>query len=129
MPAAPEHPTELAETYFDAWQARDWPRLRSVLADDATFVGPMGRAADADECVAGLTGMSRILDRIEVHTRTVAGDDVITWSDLHYVVGVTAPTANWMRVRDGRIAAVRVAFDPRELLEALAAADEDRDDG
>ena len=32
-----------AATYFEAWQARDFARLRSVLADDVDFAGPLGQ--------------------------------------------------------------------------------------
>ena len=33
--------TTAAATYFDAWKARDFTRLRSVLADDVDFAGPV----------------------------------------------------------------------------------------
>jgi ketosteroid isomerase-like protein len=36
-----------AATYFEAWQARDFPRLRSVLADDVDFAGVLRSAATA----------------------------------------------------------------------------------
>ncbi|MDO9457525.1 nuclear transport factor 2 family protein [Nocardioides sp.] len=109
---------KIAETYFAAWQDRDAETLRSILADDATFRGPLGTADDADACVAGLIGMAQVLDRIEVRARVVEGDDVITFFDLHTTVAPPAPTANWTHVEDGRITAIRVAFDPREILAA-----------
>lgn len=130
-----EHPTTpaaeaeaLAATYVAAWQARDWARLRSVLADDVTFRGPLGAADGADDCVTGLQRMAAILDRIDVQARASstsgAGEDavtdVITWFDLHSTVAPPAPTANWSRVRAGKIVAIRAAFDPRALLEGLA---------
>jgi hypothetical protein len=34
--------TDVAGTYFEAWKAGDFERVRSVLADDATFDGPLG---------------------------------------------------------------------------------------
>jgi hypothetical protein len=34
--------TAAAATYFDAWLARDFARLSTVLADDVDFAGPMG---------------------------------------------------------------------------------------
>jgi hypothetical protein len=43
---------------------------------------------------------------------------VITWFDLHTTVAEPAPTANWMRVEDGLITEIRVAFDPRGILAA-----------
>ena len=66
-----------AATYFEAWQARDFARLRSVIAGDVDFAGPLGLA-------------------------TSLADPV--------------PVANWMRVQDGKITRIRVAFDPRGIV-------------
>ncbi len=109
-------PEQLAETYFTAWESKDFDTLRSILADDATFRGPLGTADDGDACVAGLSGMAQILERIDVTRRWVDGDDVITWFDLHTSVAEPCPVVNWSRVRDGRIAEIRVTFDPRPLI-------------
>ena len=68
-----------AETYFAAWQARDFGRLRSVLADDATFCGPLGTADTGDDCLAGLQGMAQILTGINIVKVFVDGPDVLTW--------------------------------------------------
>ncbi len=108
-------PTDLARTYFDAWQAGDWDRLRSILADDATFAGPMGVADDAEACIAGLRGMSKMITRLEIRAMVADETDVITWYDL--VVGdKTLPTANWSHAEEGRITRIRAAFDPRPIL-------------
>ncbi len=39
---------EIGAAYFRAWRARDWTTLRSLLADDASFRGPLGSADDAE---------------------------------------------------------------------------------
>jgi hypothetical protein len=109
-------PGQLAETYFRAWKDRDFATLRSILADDATFRGPLGRADSADECVAGLTGMSQMMTDIVVQKRVVDGADVLTWFDLHTTDAPPCPTVNWSHVEGGRIATIRVVFDPRPLL-------------
>jgi hypothetical protein len=44
----------IAATYFDAWKARDFTRLRSVLADDVDFAGPLARVRGGDDCLRGL---------------------------------------------------------------------------
>jgi hypothetical protein len=54
----------LAATYFRARLAHDFATLRSVLADDATFRGPLGTADDAETCVAGMTAMAKIITDI-----------------------------------------------------------------
>jgi SnoaL-like domain len=105
----------VAETYFRAWKERDFTTLRSILADDATFRGPLGTADDADACVKGLEGMSQILDDIVVQHVFVDGQDVLTWFDLHTTVAPPAPTANWQHIEDGKITRIQVAFDPRAL--------------
>ncbi len=56
-----EDPRTFAATYFQAWKAKDFATLRSLLADDATFRGPLGSADDADTCIQGLKGMAQIL--------------------------------------------------------------------
>ena len=90
--------------------------LCTVLADDVTFVGALGTADGAEECLAGLQGMSKIVTQVDVQHRWVDGADVITWYDLHTATTDPLPTVNWMHVVDGRIDRIRVAFDPRPLL-------------
>ena len=111
-------PAQVAETYFRSWVAGDFATLRDLLADDATFRGPLGTADDGDSCLSGLRGMHAILRDVVILKRIVDGPDVLTWSELHTAVAPPAPTANWMRVEDGRITAIRVTFDPRALLAA-----------
>jgi ketosteroid isomerase-like protein len=107
--------TVAATTYFEAWQARDFARLRSVLADDVDFAGPLGQVKGGDECQAGIEGMSRIMTSIEVRKVFDAGPDVLTWFDLATSVAETVPVANWMHVEDGKITRIRVAFDARGI--------------
>ncbi len=106
----------IAETYFDSWKNKDFETFRSILADDVTFNGPLGTAADADECVQGIKGMSEIVTDIVVTKMFVDGPDVVTWFDLHTSVAPPCPTANWSHVEDGKVTRIRVAFDPRPLV-------------
>ena len=67
-----------AAIYFDAWQARDFARLRSVLADDVDFAGPLGQVRGGDECLRGLQGLSEIMTGIQIQKVFTAGSDVLT---------------------------------------------------
>lgn len=109
-------PTAIAERYFVHWMAGDFDAVRDVLADDVTFVGALGTADGADDCVAGLRGMSQIVTEVDVVHRWADESDVITWYDLHTATTEPIPTVNWMHVADGHIARIRVTFDPRPLL-------------
>lgn len=106
------------ETYFRAWQDGDFESLRSVLADDVSFRGPLGQADGAEQCVAGLRGMSQLMKGVEVRVRVVEGSDVISFFDLLTDIAPPAPTANWSHVEDGLITSIQVAFDPRAILTA-----------
>ncbi|HET9895341.1 MAG TPA: nuclear transport factor 2 family protein [Streptosporangiaceae bacterium] len=106
---------EIGATYFDAWMRGDFDAVRAVLADDATFEGPLGRASNADECVAGLRRMSQIVTDIVVRKTFVDGPDVLTWYDLHTAATEPVPTVNWRHVTEGKIDWIRVTFDPRPL--------------
>jgi hypothetical protein len=104
-----------AATYFEAWQARDFARLRSVLAEDVDFAGPMGQVKGADDCLRGLEGLAQIMTGIDVRKVFTAGSDVLTWYDMATTVADPVPVANWMQVADGQITRIRVAFDPRGI--------------
>jgi ketosteroid isomerase-like protein len=116
--------TTAAAIYFDAWQAGDFARLRSVLADDVDFAGPLGRVKGGDECLRGLEGLAKIMTGIQIRkvftagsagSAGPAGSDVLTWYDMATTVADPVPVANWMQVEDGKITRIRVAFDPRGL--------------
>jgi hypothetical protein len=111
-----DDPGTIASAYYRAWREKDFITLRSLLADGVTFLGPLGRADDADSCVQGLQGMSQIVTDIVIHKIFVDGPDASTWFDLHTSVAPPCPTASWIHVEEGKVASIRATFDPRPLL-------------
>ena len=103
----------LAATYFRAWKAKDFATLRTLLADDVTFRGPLGNADSGDECVNGLKRMSTILTDVVIHKIFVDDADTLTWFDLHTTNAPPAPTASWSHFEDSKISSIRVTFDAR----------------
>jgi len=106
---------DVVATYYEAWKTKDFAKLRSVLADDVTFVGPLGRANGAAECARGIEGLAQVTTDIVVQKRWVEGPDVLTWFELHTNVAPPMPVANWSHVEDGKITRIRATFDPRPL--------------
>lgn len=104
---------QAVRTYFDAWKTKDFDTLQSVLADDVSFVGPLGRAEGAADCRRGIEGMSQIVTDIVVKKVFVDGSDALTWFELHTKHASPRPTANWSHVEEGRITRIQVAFDAR----------------
>lgn len=111
-----ETPANIAGRYFEAWRAKDLEAYRALLADDATFAGPLGTAEGADECVEGMRGLARVTTDVVVRKMLGDATDVITWFDLHTASAPPCPVANWTHVEAGRITRIRVTFDPRPLL-------------
>lgn len=107
---------EIAAAYFQAWREHDPGALRALLAEQATFAGPLGTAEGADEMAAAIQRLFAITTDVVVQAMAVDGDDVITWFDLHTTVAEPTPVANWSQVRDGKIVRVRATFDPRGII-------------
>jgi len=110
------HSTRVANAYFTAWKARDFAALRALTAEAVSFVGSLGQANGADECVRGLQGLSNIMTDTVIQKMLADESDVMTWYELHTKVAAPCPTVNWMHLEDGKIKRIRVTFDPRPLL-------------
>jgi ketosteroid isomerase-like protein len=109
-------PAALAARYFEVWRAKDLDGYKALLADDATFDGPMASIRGAAECRKGFEGLAGITESIEVDKVWVDGPDVITWFRLRTTVAdAELPVVNWSHIEDGRITAIKVTFDPRPL--------------
>jgi ketosteroid isomerase-like protein len=108
-----------ATTYFEAWRDRDFDRVRTVLDPNVQFVGVLGVANGADECIAGLQGMAEsIMTDLTLDARVVEGADAMTWFDLHTATTEPIPTVNWSHVENELITRIRATFDPRPLFES-----------
>lgn len=107
---------KLVATYFESWRSKDFHTLRSVLADDADFLGPLGKAEGGDACRQGVEGLSKITTDIVIRKMAVDGNDVITWFELHTTQAPPIAVANWSHIENGKIQRIRVTFDPRPLM-------------
>ena len=106
------------ELYFEAWHAKDSTILRPALSDDVVFDGPLAHVEGAERWVTALQGLFDATTGLSVVRRWVDGDDTITWFDLSIDGSEPMPTVNWTHTDDGLITQVRVAFDPRPMLDA-----------
>jgi hypothetical protein len=111
---------DVAATYFQAWQAKDFAALRSILADDVTFDGPLAKLKGVDDVAAGLERLAGITSDIVIRKRFSDDQDALTWFDLHTTIAPPASVANWSHIEDGKITRIAVTFDPREILTAGA---------
>jgi ketosteroid isomerase-like protein len=110
-------PTAIMTTYFDCWRKGDLATLRTILADDFSFRGPLGQVDNADDGVTAVAGLAQMTTDIVVQKVFADGPDVLTWFELHTAAAPPVPVANWSHVSDGKIVRTRATFDPRPLLE------------
>jgi hypothetical protein len=110
-----DHPANLAAACFDAWKTDDFDAMRSLVAEDVRFEGPLATLEGAEDYIEGIRGLYRIVSDIVIRKTFVDGQDVLTWYEMHTTVGSPVAGANWLHVEGGKITALRVAFDAREL--------------
>jgi len=61
---------EVAEIYFTSWQAGDTDTLRSILADDVSFSGPLAQIDNAESAATLDSLTTDILSRHGIALRT-----------------------------------------------------------
>ena len=109
---------EVVDRYFAAMKEKDFATLRTLIHDDVSFKGALGTTEGATEYISGLQGMMAAMSGMERTVVFAEGENVCQIYDLALATPpVTLSIAQWITVRDGRIAALRVYFDPRPLFE------------
>ncbi len=109
---------EVVDRYFIALARRDFAAVRPLLHDDVTFKGALGTTEGAEDYISGLRRMMAAMTGMERRVIVAEGEEVFQVYDLTLSEPVvTLPIAQWLTVRDGRIAALRVYFDPRPLFD------------
>jgi SnoaL-like domain len=97
-------------------RAHDPGALRALLADEATFTGPLGQSANADEYRDAIGRMLAITTDIVIQKMLADDQDVLTWFELHTSIAPPTPVVNWTRIENGKIVRVRATFDPRAII-------------
>ncbi len=107
---------DVVDRNFTALARKDFAAMRPLLHDDVSFKGALGTTDGADDYISGLQQMMAAMTGMERRVIFAEGEDVCQIYDLTLAEPpVTLPIAQWLTVRDGRIAALRVYFDPRPL--------------
>lgn len=107
---------EIVNGYLGAIGARDFERARRFLADRGfSNRSPISSFDDADAFVADLSRVGAILERMERRRMFVDGNEVCVILDYvtHMQRRQVTPVVHWMRIADGKIAAIETFFDAR----------------
>jgi hypothetical protein len=96
-----------------AINSEDFATARVLVWDNFTFDGVMGKRESADAYFADLPKMKMQYSVIQSFAK---GLDVCVLSDLKQGDKPEIFCCSWYRLRQGKIASLKVVFDPRPLL-------------
>jgi ketosteroid isomerase-like protein len=101
--------------YFAAFGSGDTKTARQLLNDNLSFNGPFDTFSNADDLIKALGALAPVVKGIQQRKVMVDGDDVATFYEMITPMG-TSPVAEWHHVKNGKIDAIRVYFDPRPFV-------------
>lgn len=110
----------VALAYHQAWTGGDLERAMTYVADDIVCDAPAGRLTGAEAFRGFMAPFARIL--LAANVIAAYGDDetALLMYDTRTVPVPTAPAAEHLTVRDGRITHMRIIFDRAPFAAARA---------
>ena len=112
------HETVLA--FQKAIGEKDFTAARKLLQDNLEFRGPIDTFHNADDYLLAIQKLSAIVEGVDILKVFEDGNDVSLFCDLKSKSVGTSFVAEWYRVKDGKIASVRVVFDARPFAAMFA---------
>jgi uncharacterized protein YndB with AHSA1/START domain/ketosteroid isomerase-like protein len=114
---------EIVRAYHDAWTTGKLDLAAERLSPNVDFQGPIDRFDRAEPFLAELAKLQPIIRSVELLGELERGDEVCLRYQLITAVPAigTTEVAEWFRVKDGRIATIRLYFDPRPYVAMFAA--------
>lgn len=104
---------EVVQKYQEATGKGDFGAARKLVRDDLAFHGPIDQFDKPEPLFEALKTLLPIVERIEVRRVFVDGDDVCVLYDMVTKTSGTELIVEWFKVRNDKIASIRVVFDAR----------------
>lgn len=117
MTTTSDSAADIVGKYFAAFGSGDVAAARQLLWDNLSFKGPIDTFSNADDLIHALSRLAPIVKGVEPRKVLASGDDVATFYDMFTPMGTTR-IAEWHHVRDGKIDAIQVYFDPRPFVQS-----------
>jgi hypothetical protein len=111
---------EIVLSYQEAVGKKDFSAARKLLQDNLEFRGPIDAFHKADDYLHAIQKLSAIVEGVDILKVFEDGNEVSVFCDLKTKTVGTAFVAEWYKVKDGKIASVRVVFDARPFAAMFA---------
>ncbi len=112
---------DVVQGFMKAMEEGDFAQARGFLADRFSFQGPIDTFNRPEQYLESLKKLQGIIERVEMKKVFVDGDDACLLYDMVTRTPVgTAFIAEWHRVKGGKIAEIRPAFDARPFATMFA---------
>ena len=117
MPMMTQSPEEVVNAFLDAFEARDFGRVRSFLSDhDFSYQSPIESFSNADDYIVTISRVGPILEGIERCKTFVDGNDVCCILKVRTTMDTldATPVVELITVVDGKITSMEAIFDATE---------------
>lgn len=111
---------EIVLAYQEAVGKKDFSAARKLLQDNLEFRGPIDTFHKADDYLHAIQKLSAIVEGVDILRAFEDGNEVSVFCDLKTKTVGTAFVSEWYKVKDGKIASVRVVFDARPFAAMFA---------
>lgn len=105
---------DMVLSFIRALNSEDFKAAREYVNDDLKFIGVMG---SRDSANVYLSDMAKMKFKYDIKKVFADDGDVCVFYDID-MGNVTAFTCGWYHLVNGKIATIRVLFDPRPVIDA-----------
>ncbi len=111
---------QLIDRYHEAWTQGDFSTARGCLADNLDFQGSMETFSNADAFIEALQRFQQMVNSINLLQNFSDEQGAALLYDCHTAspAGIIR-TAEFFKVSNGKIDAIRLVFDASELRKAM----------
>ncbi|MEM7336897.1 MAG: nuclear transport factor 2 family protein [Chloroflexota bacterium] len=109
---------ECVESYLSAFfgERIDLAKIRTLIADDFTFMGPLMTADSADDYIQKLQAFGENARmQAEIQHILIEGETAVARYDFIMPNG-RVPASEWYRVKDNKLVSMQLTCDPRSFL-------------
>jgi ketosteroid isomerase-like protein len=118
----PSRALQVALAYYEAWTSKDVDRAMTYISDDVVCDAPTGRIEGIDAYRAFMGPFTKILKSAQLIAAFGDDETAMVMYDIETVPVQSAPGAECVTVRDGKIVRSRFVFDRAPFQAARTAA-------